>query len=187
MATAHNEDGEPWFADQMFLLVASYSPELKTSDYFALCYPGQLAGNVFGFNSHGLAFVATRVGVQETRNSGIATSFALRDLLAADSEDDAQSVFASKEHVRTAQEPSSVHWPNQLRRISAAVFLIRVTVRAFDSARALDGQSSGVSVSMMWVDKPNVQNMGTLLRSAILLFDRSLWLRHPCTPLLHCA
>jgi hypothetical protein len=99
LAAAHNEDGEPWFADQMFLVVASHSPELKTSDYFALCYPGQLAGAVFGFNNHGLVFVATRVAVQETRHSGIATSFALRDLLAADSPDDAHSVFTSKEHV----------------------------------------------------------------------------------------
>lgn len=55
---AHNEDGNPIYADALYL-VRVHLPHKPT--FTALCYPGFLPGNALGFNEHGLCHTVNNV------------------------------------------------------------------------------------------------------------------------------
>ena len=52
---AHNEDGSPIYHGQMYLVRIEVQ---GNPPFVALCYPGFLPGNAFGFNSEGICFSA---------------------------------------------------------------------------------------------------------------------------------
>lgn len=76
---AHNEDGSPIYHGQMYLVRI----EVQGSHPFAaLCYPGFLPGNAFGFNSEGICFSANSI-IPKGTATGLGRQFIARSLFEA--------------------------------------------------------------------------------------------------------
>jgi hypothetical protein len=81
----HNEDGEPAFRGNMYLVRARVEGEPA---FAALLYPGFLPGNAFGLNTRGICFCVDDVNPRQTI-VGVGRHFLARSLLGARSLDDA--------------------------------------------------------------------------------------------------
>ncbi len=81
----HNEDGSPAAIGRVFLLHAQVADE---PPFTALCYPGFLPGNAFGFNQNGVFHTADAVSPRRVR-VGVGRHFIARSLLSAPSLDEA--------------------------------------------------------------------------------------------------
>jgi len=75
----HNEDGAPLYRGRGYLL--RVEPDAAVP-FTALCYPGFLPGNAFGFNDHGLCFAVNNVRPRRLRE-GLGRHFLARSLFAA--------------------------------------------------------------------------------------------------------
>jgi hypothetical protein len=83
----HNEDAAPSFEGKTYLVRA----QIRDKPAFtALCYPGFLPGNGFGFNNEGICFSVDNVRPQRVR-VGIGRHFLARSLLEARSLSDAMA------------------------------------------------------------------------------------------------
>lgn len=83
--TGHNEDGTPAALGTMLLVRAQIG---KRSAFTALCYPGFLPGNAFGFNASGVLHTMDAVSPRKAR-VGVGRHFIARSLLDAHSLGDA--------------------------------------------------------------------------------------------------
>jgi hypothetical protein len=81
----HNEDGTPSARGRMFVVRASIAAE---PPFTALCYPGFLPGNAFGFNAAGVMHTVDAVSPRQVR-VGLGRHFLARSLLDASSLADA--------------------------------------------------------------------------------------------------
>ena len=81
----HNEDWPPSGLDNMFVVRVAVDDEPV---FRALCYPGFLPGNAFGFNEAGIMYTVDHVGPSQVR-VGLGRHFIARSLLDARSLDDA--------------------------------------------------------------------------------------------------
>lgn len=81
----HNEDGTPAALGNMFILHAQIG---KNPAFTALCYPGFLPGNAFGFNEAGVMHTIDAVSPRQVR-VGLGRHFVARSLFDASSLDDA--------------------------------------------------------------------------------------------------
>ena len=81
----HNEDGTPAAVGNVFVVRAQVG---ASPAFMALCYPGFLPGNAFGFNAAGIMHSADAVSPRQVR-VGLARHFFARSLLDAPSLDDA--------------------------------------------------------------------------------------------------
>ena len=81
----HNEDGSPAALGNMFVvrMAVDDGPAFR-----ALCYPGFLPGNAFGFNETGIMHTINHVGPRQVR-VGLGRHFIARSILDARSLDDA--------------------------------------------------------------------------------------------------
>jgi hypothetical protein len=77
----HNEDGTSAALSQMF--VVHVEPD-RSPDFTALCYPGFLPGNAFGFNEPGVMHTIDAVSPNQVR-VGLGRHFIARSLFDADS------------------------------------------------------------------------------------------------------
>jgi hypothetical protein len=75
----HNEDGTPAALGKMFLLRAKVG---ERPDFTALCYPGFLPGNAFGFNASGVLHTIDAVSPRQVE-VGLGRHFLARALLDA--------------------------------------------------------------------------------------------------------
>jgi predicted choloylglycine hydrolase len=82
---AHNEDGSAIYRDQMYLVRLEVTGKPA---FTALCYPGFLPGNAFGFNSQGICFSANNVLAKRIA-TGLGRHFIARSLFEARSLDEA--------------------------------------------------------------------------------------------------
>lgn len=81
----HNEDGTPIGLGNMFVVTAQVNDR---SAFTALCYPGFLPGNAFGYNASGVLHTVDAVSPRRIR-IGLGRHFIARSLLDASSLDDA--------------------------------------------------------------------------------------------------
>jgi hypothetical protein len=81
----HNEDGSPAALGTMFVVHAQIDARPA---FTALCYPGFLPGNAFGFNASGVVHTVDAVSPRDVR-MGLGRHFLARSLLDADSLNDA--------------------------------------------------------------------------------------------------
>jgi len=81
----HNEDGTPASLGYMFLVTVSVDDQPTFS---ALCYPGFLPGNAFGFNAAGVMHTVNHVAPRPVE-IGLSRHFLARSLLDAHSLDEA--------------------------------------------------------------------------------------------------
>jgi hypothetical protein len=81
----HNEDGTPAALGKMLLLRAKVGEQ---PDFTALCYPGFLPGNAFGFNASGVLHTIDAVSPRQVK-VGLGRHFLARALLDASSLRDA--------------------------------------------------------------------------------------------------
>jgi len=81
----HNEDGAPEALGNMFVVRVNVG---NNSVFTALCYPGFLPGNAFGFNETGVLHTVNHVGPRQVR-VGLGRHFIARSLLDAPTLDDA--------------------------------------------------------------------------------------------------
>jgi len=81
----HNEDGSPASLGYMFLVTVSLDDQPAFS---ALCYPGFLPGNAFGFNAAGVMHTVNHVAPRPVE-IGLSRHFLARSLLDARSLDEA--------------------------------------------------------------------------------------------------
>jgi hypothetical protein len=81
----HNEDGAPAALGTMFVVHVQIDARPA---FTALCYPGFLPGNAFGFNASGVVHTVDAVSPREVR-MGLGRHFLARSLLDAHSLDDA--------------------------------------------------------------------------------------------------
>jgi len=78
----HNEDEDPLYRNQNFVL--------KTENWTAYTYAGQLAGNAFGVNQqYGISVAINSLYSPEVNINGAGQYFVMRDLLEASSISDA--------------------------------------------------------------------------------------------------
>ncbi|KAG9149217.1 hypothetical protein Leryth_003207 [Lithospermum erythrorhizon] len=91
---AHNEDGNVALIGHSYLIRGHLSNGVS---YTAYTYAGELPSCAFGFNSHGLAFTLNSVppSVDEIEPGGVGRNFISRDLLEAESINDAMSRIQS--------------------------------------------------------------------------------------------
>jgi len=82
---AHNEDGSQIYHNQMYLVRLEV---LRKPTLTALCYPGFLPGNAFGFNSEGVCFSANSI-LPKTIGIGLGRYFVARSLFEAKSLEEA--------------------------------------------------------------------------------------------------
>jgi predicted choloylglycine hydrolase len=82
---AHNEDGSPIYQDRMYLVRLEI---MGKPAFTALCYPGFLPGNAFGFNSEGVCFSANNVLAKRIA-TGLGRHFIARSLFEARSLEEA--------------------------------------------------------------------------------------------------
>ena len=85
LAFGHNEDGAPFYRGRSYLI--RVEPE-RDVPFTALCYPGFLPGNAFGFNDYGVCFSVNNVRPREVC-VGLGRHFLARSLFAARSLDEA--------------------------------------------------------------------------------------------------
>jgi hypothetical protein len=81
----HNEDGTPASLGNMFVVRITVG---NGPTFSALCYPGFLPGNAFGFNEYGMLHTVNHVAPRRVR-VGLGRHFIARSLLEARSLDDA--------------------------------------------------------------------------------------------------
>jgi predicted choloylglycine hydrolase len=81
----HNEDGAAIYRGRSYLLRVEPEQEVP---FTALCYPGFLPGNAFGFNDFGLCFSVNNVRPRAVRH-GLGRHFLARSLFAARDLDEA--------------------------------------------------------------------------------------------------
>jgi len=82
---AHNEDGSPIYRDQVYLVRLDI---VGKPSFTALCYPGFLPGNAFGFNSEGICLSANNV-LAKGIVTGLGRHFMARSLFEAGSLEEA--------------------------------------------------------------------------------------------------
>lgn len=75
----HNEDGSPASSDKMFVVHITVDSGIGIS---ALCYPGFLPGNAFGYNKAGILHTVNHVAPRQVR-LGLGRHFIARSLLDA--------------------------------------------------------------------------------------------------------
>ena len=81
----HNEDGSPAGYGNMFVVRVAVD---DSPTFNALCYPGFLPGNAFGFNEFGILHSINNVAPRQV-NVGLARHFIARSLLEARSQEEA--------------------------------------------------------------------------------------------------
>ncbi len=82
---AHNEDGSPIYDQQMYLVRLEV---VGKPPFAALCYPGFLPGNAFGFNSEGICFSVNNI-LAKRIVTGLGRHFIARSLFEARSLEEA--------------------------------------------------------------------------------------------------
>ena len=84
-AFGHNEDGAAYFQQAMYLVEIAVTGQ---KSFTALCYPGFLPGNAFGFNAAGICHSVNNVRPHDIRN-GIGRHFLARSIFEADTIEEA--------------------------------------------------------------------------------------------------
>jgi len=80
----HNEDNDNGTLHTSFIVVAHITANnSESTNYTSMHYPGQLAGDSFGFNAHGLVFTTNALFPTDMNLGGIPRIFLGRDLLNA--------------------------------------------------------------------------------------------------------
>ena len=88
----HNEDGSAIYRGRSYFVRVEPDDEVGFS---ALCYPGFLPGNAFGFNDHGVCFSVNNVRPRQVRE-GLGRHFMARSLFTARDVDEAVSLLSAQ-------------------------------------------------------------------------------------------